>query len=43
MNKNMDFFLKVSSSGYIKYIIQLLNLYKKDPIRKSFLKDQINY
>jgi hypothetical protein len=43
MTKNMDFFLKVSSSGYIKYITQLLNLYKKDPIRRSFLKDQINY
>ena len=43
MTKKMDFFLKVNSRVYIKYIIQLLNLYKKDPIRKSFLKDQINY
>ncbi|NDA63944.1 MAG: hypothetical protein EBX50_18240 [Chitinophagia bacterium] len=43
MTKNMDFFLKVSSSGYIKYITRLLNLYKKDPIRRSFLKDQINF
>ena len=43
VTKNMDFFLKVTSTKYIKYIIHLLNLYKKDPVKKSFLKDRINY